>query len=71
MADYWARWLDAAGFPVPRDAEGHSAIPIEISPRFARTREEFIAKSQGRDWTLGNSFALDAAGKQERDSKEK
>ncbi|MEW6582277.1 MAG: UTP--glucose-1-phosphate uridylyltransferase [Actinomycetota bacterium] len=31
----YARWLDAAGIPVPRDAHGEPAHPIEIDPRVA------------------------------------
>jgi UDP-N-acetylglucosamine/UDP-N-acetylgalactosamine diphosphorylase len=36
----FARWLEAAGCPVPRDAAGQPAFPIEISPLFARDAEE-------------------------------
>ncbi len=42
---YWAKWLDAAGYPIPRDEHGEPAIPIEISPRFAWSQEEFLAKA--------------------------
>lgn len=47
MADYWAEWLEAAGHSVPRDAAGHAAVPIEISPLFALTRDEFLARAEG------------------------
>ena len=47
MRDYWAGWLEAAGHNVKRDAAGNAAIRIEISPQFALTQEEFIAKSRG------------------------
>lgn len=36
----FARWLEAAGCPVPRDAAGQPAFPIEISPLFALDTEE-------------------------------
>jgi UDP-N-acetylglucosamine/UDP-N-acetylgalactosamine diphosphorylase len=36
-----AKWHELAGVAVPRDAEGKSAVPLEISPRFALDHEEF------------------------------
>ena len=30
-----ARWLQSCGCKVPRDAEGHADLPLEISPSFA------------------------------------
>jgi UDP-N-acetylglucosamine/UDP-N-acetylgalactosamine diphosphorylase len=50
MRDHWAQWLDAAGCTVPRDAEGHAAIPIEISPQFALSQNEFVQKTVGQAW---------------------
>ncbi len=44
MREYWAEWLEEAGFKVPRDATGSVAIDIEINPEFALTKEEFLAK---------------------------
>ncbi len=44
MREYWAEWLEEAGFNVPRDASGKVAIDIEINPEFALTQEEFLAK---------------------------
>ena len=35
MSRKFARWLEAAGIPVPRDASGNPAVPIEIDPRYA------------------------------------
>jgi len=44
LCDLFARWLHAAGVEVPRDAEGHPAIKIEISPLFALDEAELAAK---------------------------
>ncbi len=48
MNGYWAQWLEAAGYAVPRDESGNVAITIEISPKFALTQDEFVAKIAGR-----------------------
>jgi len=45
MGDFWAHWLEVAGVEIPRNEAGHCIHAIEISPRFASTKEEFIAKS--------------------------
>jgi UDP-N-acetylglucosamine/UDP-N-acetylgalactosamine diphosphorylase len=50
MNKHWAGWLDAAGTPVPRKENGEPAINIEISPRFALWKDEFLAKSDERRW---------------------
>lgn len=39
-----ARWLEAAGVAVPRDAAGNAAVPIELSPLFALDAAECAAK---------------------------
>jgi UDP-N-acetylglucosamine/UDP-N-acetylgalactosamine diphosphorylase len=39
-----AERLDLAGVAVPRDAEGRPRVPIEISPLFADSTEELIAR---------------------------
>jgi UDP-N-acetylglucosamine/UDP-N-acetylgalactosamine diphosphorylase len=39
----WARWLDAAGIDVPRDAGGAPAFPIEIDPCFADSGQALAA----------------------------
>ena len=44
MREYWAEWLEEAGFKVPRDSAGTVAVDIEINPEFALTKEEFLAK---------------------------
>lgn len=59
---YWADWLEAAGCPVPRDKHGDVAIFIEISPLFALTREEFVAKSNGRTWPTDRDLAIGPEG---------
>ena len=62
MADYWADWFEAAGCEVPRDEHGHCTIPLEISPAFALSREEFKQKMAGRVISLEDGIAVDADG---------
>jgi len=59
---YWAGWIEAAGCPVPRDERGDVSIAVEISPLFALTRDEFIAKSDGRAWPTHQDLAIDPRG---------
>lgn len=47
MRAMWAEWLDAAGAKPPRNEKGEPAIEIEISPRFARYKDEFVSKVNG------------------------
>jgi hypothetical protein len=47
MAEYWATWLEAIGHLVPRTLGGKVAVRIEISPQFASSKEEFVAKARG------------------------
>lgn len=44
LADKWGRWLEAAGLAVPRDAEGHVSIRLEIDPCYALNAEQFKAR---------------------------
>ncbi len=50
MADYWGAWLEKAGYTIPRDEKGAVTIPIEISPAFALTEQEFIEKAASQNW---------------------
>lgn len=45
MAQYWAAWLEAAGYRLPRDNNGVCNVPLEISPAYALTQEEFVSKT--------------------------
>lgn len=45
MARYWAPWLEAAGRPVERGADGTPLHPIEISPAFAYSQDEFVERA--------------------------
>ena len=58
MREYWAGWIEAAGFRVPRDAEGRVAIAIEISPQFALSREEFAEKARGMTLPSGTDICI-------------
>lgn len=58
MTKFWAKWLDARGQPVPRDAAGEPAIAIEISPLFALTRDEFVEKSAGKTWPVDRDLVI-------------
>lgn len=44
ISDLAAGWLERAGVPVPRRADGHAAVPLEVSPLFALDAEELAAK---------------------------
>jgi UDP-N-acetylglucosamine/UDP-N-acetylgalactosamine diphosphorylase len=44
MSDLAGRWLEAAGVRVPRDAEGHVVVRLEVSPRFALDADELTAR---------------------------
>jgi len=58
MREYWGGWLTAAGVTVPRDREGHVAIPIEISPDFALTQDEFLDRADGKDLKPADGIAI-------------
>ena len=60
MARYWAEWLEAAGHTVPRNEAGAPSVPIEISPAYALTKEEFIAKASRSDFDLEKGVAIEA-----------
>ena len=47
LSNLAANWLAQAGVKVPRDAAGHAAFPIEISPRFAFDAAELAARIHG------------------------
>jgi UDP-N-acetylglucosamine/UDP-N-acetylgalactosamine diphosphorylase len=59
----WATWLEAAGVNVPRDADGHIAAAIEISPLYADSAEE-LAKKVDKTITIspGQNFYLGSKG---------
>jgi UDP-N-acetylglucosamine/UDP-N-acetylgalactosamine diphosphorylase len=44
MCDLAADWLARAGASVPMTADGHAAVPLEISPLYALDAEELAAK---------------------------
>ncbi|HOZ47762.1 MAG TPA: UTP--glucose-1-phosphate uridylyltransferase [Candidatus Hydrogenedentes bacterium] len=62
MAEYWARWFEAAGCRVPRDGNGKVSVRIEVSPQFARSEEEFLRKTRGWSWPTGGDLAIDPNG---------
>jgi UDP-N-acetylglucosamine/UDP-N-acetylgalactosamine diphosphorylase len=59
MSGMWREWLEAAGCPAARDG----AVDIEISPRFALTRDEFLAKSKGIHWPSKGPIVIDDGGR--------
>lgn len=63
MRKYWAGWLDAAGVRVPRDADGNPTIAIEISPDFALSQEEFLARAAGMHWPASGDVCVLADGR--------
>jgi UDP-N-acetylglucosamine/UDP-N-acetylgalactosamine diphosphorylase len=44
MSDLAADWLEHAGAKVPRTADGHAAVPLEISPAYAWCASELRNK---------------------------
>jgi UDP-N-acetylglucosamine/UDP-N-acetylgalactosamine diphosphorylase len=62
MADYWGAWFEAAGYAIPRDENGHCSIPIEVSPAFALSQEEFVEKMCGKNLPLDEGIAVHADG---------
>ncbi|MBN1555899.1 MAG: UDPGP type 1 family protein [Phycisphaerae bacterium] len=64
----WAKWLEAAGVSVPRDADGHVAAAIEISPLYADSADELAKKvdktisiSPGQNFYLGSRGQIGGA----------
>lgn len=56
--NYWGGWLAAAGCEVPSDSDGNVTVDLEISPDYALTREEFMARSDGRSWPCEQPMAI-------------
>lgn len=63
MREYWAKWLEKAGCPVPRDSEGRVSIAIEISPQFALSEAEFLEKTRDFTWPASGDIGIDKDGK--------
>jgi UDP-N-acetylglucosamine/UDP-N-acetylgalactosamine diphosphorylase len=59
---FWGDWLEAASCDVQRDANHRVCIDIEISPRYALTKDEFLAKTDGCPWPTDRDLAIDPAG---------
>lgn len=59
---WWAEWLEAAGYSVPRDENGCVLHPIEISPRFAMTKDEFVRKAESSSWPTDGPLAIGPEG---------
>jgi UDP-N-acetylglucosamine/UDP-N-acetylgalactosamine diphosphorylase len=64
MREYWGEWLEEAGISVPRDASGAVAVHLEIDPRFALTKEEFLARVNG-SWSPEGGLAIGPDGEPE------
>lgn len=58
MREYWAAWLEAAGCSVPRDGAGNVTVDIEISPRFALSKQEFLSKTKHSHWPSEGPLAI-------------
>ena len=57
MNQLWGGWIEAAGGTVKRSPDGGVITRIEINPRFALARDEFVERSKGRTWPA-NAEAL-------------
>ena len=62
MTRFWAQWLDACNCIVPRDGKAEPCFEIEISPLFALTKDEFVAKSAGKVWPVDRPLVIEADG---------
>ncbi|MCL4691177.1 MAG: UTP--glucose-1-phosphate uridylyltransferase [Candidatus Hydrogenedentes bacterium] len=58
QSELWARWLEAAGYAVPRDADGKVTIQIEISPQFAFSQHEFVERARNLKLKLEGDLAI-------------
>lgn len=58
MRKYWGGWIEATGQRLPRDERGGIAVPIEISPQWALTQEEFVRKIAGRGFPAEGPIAI-------------
>ncbi len=56
--ELWGSWLEAAGYLVPRNESGKVAIEIEISPRYANSKVEFVARAKDLDFSSGGDIAI-------------
>jgi len=61
QANYWGRWFEKAGFDVPR-SNGDVTVPIEVSPRFAGTEDQFLSAAKGKDYNLEKGIAIESDG---------
>jgi len=57
MIAKFARWLDAAGYRVPRGPDGKPSVKIEIDPCFADGPEE-LRRRLGSSWTVKGDTLL-------------
>ena len=62
MAAYWSEWLEAAGMTIERDGDGNPVHLVEISPRFALDKAEFVEKTQGVSWPAPGPIFVDGVG---------
>lgn len=60
LSDEAAGLLEAVGVRVPRDAQGHAAVPLEISPLFALDAEE-LAEKVGPDTKIEGPTSFEPA----------
>lgn len=59
MRRYWHDWFKAAGLDVP------ASVDIEISPRFASSKEEFVEKAPGFKWKFTGPISIGPNGEQD------
>jgi UDP-N-acetylglucosamine/UDP-N-acetylgalactosamine diphosphorylase len=62
MREYWGGWLEAAGCPIARGADGKVCVDIEISPEFALYKDEFVEKTRGYAWPTSGAIVVEADG---------
>ena len=62
QSNLWGTWLEGAGYTVPRNGDGHVSINLEISPAYALTKDEFIAKAKDKGLDTSKSLFIGPEG---------
>jgi UDP-N-acetylglucosamine/UDP-N-acetylgalactosamine diphosphorylase len=63
IGDLAGDWLERAGVRVPRQSDGSSAVPLEISPLFALDPQELAAKVDRGTKIEGPTYLTESPGK--------
>ena len=62
MNSLWSKWLEAAGYAVPSDGNGICSVDLEISPRFAWSKDSFVERCAVMELDVSRGLAILADG---------